>query len=99
MEPDDDPRPLTLDPCTTRGKGQVYASMRGMSDMGSRCWMSQGSTTPEGKRQAPDRCRLAVLEAYKTKIEACEIEHEHLCPLRCFIGEVRKDDDSISRTI
>lgn len=54
--------------------------------MKCRCAFSEGSTSPGGKKQAPDRCRKVMLEKFKKIIEKCEIEHEHECPLKAFIA-------------
>jgi|WetSurMetagenome_2_1015567.scaffolds.fasta_scaffold749923_1 hypothetical protein len=54
------------------------------------CAFSEGSTTPAGKKQAPDQCRKAILEKFKKVIEKCEIEHEHECPLRAFVEAERE---------
>jgi hypothetical protein len=50
-----------------------------------KCAFSEGSTTKEGKKMAPDQCRKAILEKFKKHIEKCEIDNKHYCPLKAFM--------------
>jgi hypothetical protein len=57
------------------------------------CAFSQGSTTDDGKKMAPDQCRKAILEKFKKQIEKCEIDNKHDCPLRAFMeAEIHGND-------
>lgn len=55
------------------------------------CAFSEGSTKPDGKKQAPDVCRKAILEKFKKIIEKCEIQSAHECPLKAFVEAMRDE--------
>ena len=47
----------------------------------------KGHTTREGKQTAPEKCKQALLDKYKTIIEQCTVERAHDCPLQKFVSE------------
>ena len=48
------------------------------------CAFAQGSTSEDGRKEAPMMCRQAILDKFKTKIEKCDIDRAEACPLGRF---------------
>ena len=55
-----------------------------------RCAFHKGSTNNDGKKQAPDICRQAILDRFKVEVERCAITNPEECPLKRFYPMVEQ---------